>query len=169
MDKRYEIIGMNEHAIFKSDFSVALSVLQDSATWGSQALRVSGASWWKVKILSMFNRYFFPSKIEPISINTFLALSFYLQHLNFAYSITRGEIDKTIIITPKNFIPPSRKIRITLFSAYYFILPAFLSPLIWNWAENYTYHFSKKHLEHFCLMLQENLISCDNRIIHKDD
>lgn len=169
METLFEIIDNNEYALFKADYSVAQCVLQDSATWGSQTLGKSGVSRWKVKVLLLINLYLFPSKIKPISRNSFLAKSFYLQHMNMAYSITRGEVDKTIIITPISYITPFRKIWFTLFLASLMVLPVLISPFLWKWAENYTYKFSKNHLEKFCLMLQKSIYLDENRIVFQDE
>jgi len=163
MDTLFEIIGDNEYALLKGDFSVAQNYLQDTRNWGSLAFKKTSQPRWKVKILQILNRYLFPSKIRPSTCNIFFANCFYLQHINFSYSIHRGELENTIIIKPQRYLSPFRKTLLTTFLASFLILPAILSPWLWKVGANYTFLFSSNHLSSFCCMLQDGLYPSRNQ------
>lgn len=150
------IFGKSEYAILNADFAVVECLLQDDIKWGAKVLELSGEYGWLVKLVRLQSRGWYSSRILPESPEQFIAHGTIGKRSFLVYKIQR-ENDDCIRVTPIGYVSLGIKIFMMFVLALLFILPVFLSPLIWKVSELMILRSSRIYLSAFCLYLRKGL------------
>lgn len=157
MSEMWTMQGKREQALARVGYEEARALLENDPQWGASVLRLAGENARQERWVRQISRGRKGSRVLGRSgAGSFIAWGVVGARSFVAYRVESGE-DGWVRVTPLAYLPVGRKVSIALMLALFYVLPVFLSPLVWRKQALQVQRTSRKYLAAFCrCLLGEN-------------